>query len=115
MLTSLNYSKLPNSETIADRLPVKFRGSVGAFTFSSSGDKLLTADVRIFGSVARKNFDENIDIDFLVNFNSKTSLLDWCNLRLDLEDLLGTKVDVASEKTLKPRIRDRVLEEAINL
>jgi predicted nucleotidyltransferase len=72
-------------------------------------------DVRIFGSVARKNFDENSDIDFLVNFNSKTSLLDWCNLRLDLEDLLGTKVDVASEKTLKPRIRDRVLEEAINL
>ena len=37
-------------------------------------------DVRIFGSVARKNFDENSDIDFLVNFNSKTSLLDWCNL-----------------------------------
>jgi predicted nucleotidyltransferase len=51
----------------------------------------------------------------LVNFNSKTSLLDWCNLRLDLEDLLGTKVDVASEKTLKPRIKDRVLEEAIDL
>ena len=72
-------------------------------------------DVRIFGSVARKNFDENSDIDFLVNFNSKTSLLDWCNLRLDLEDLLGTKVDVASEKTLKPRIKDRVLEEAIDL
>lgn len=72
-------------------------------------------DVRVFGSVARKNFNEKSDIDFLVNFKPQTSLLDWCNLRLDLEDLLGTKVDVASEKTLKPRLKDRVLGEAIKL
>jgi predicted nucleotidyltransferase len=37
--------------------------------------------------VARKNFTKDSDIDFLVNFNPKTSLLDWCSLRLDLEDL----------------------------
>ena len=72
-------------------------------------------DVRVFGSVARKNFTENSDIDFLVNFNPRTSLLDWCSLRLDLEDLLGTRVDVASEKTLKPSLKEKVLAEAIEL
>lgn len=72
-------------------------------------------DIRIFGSVAKKNYHENSDIDFLVNFEEGTSLLDWCSLRLDLEDLLGAKVDVASEKTLKPRFKDRILGEAIRL
>ena len=72
-------------------------------------------NVRVFGSVARKNFTKDSDIDFLVNFNSKTSLLDWCSLRLDLEDLLGTRVDVASEKTLKPALKEKVSAEAIEL
>jgi len=72
-------------------------------------------DVRIFGSVARKNFTKDSDIDFLVNFNPKTSLLDWCSLRLDLEDLLAIRVDVASEKTLKPALKEKVLAEAIEL
>ena len=72
-------------------------------------------NVRVFGSVARKNFTKDSDIDFLVNFNPKTSLLDWCSLRLDLEDLLGTRVDVASEKTLKSALKEKVLAEAIDL
>jgi predicted nucleotidyltransferase len=71
-------------------------------------------NIRVFGSVARKNFTKDSDIDFLVNFNPKTSLLDWCSLRLDLEDLLGTRVDVASEKTLKSALKDKVLAEAID-
>jgi predicted nucleotidyltransferase len=72
-------------------------------------------NIRVFGSVARKNFTKDSDIDFLVNFNPKTSLLDWCSLRLDLEDLLGTRVDVASEKTLKSAVKEKVLAEAIDL
>jgi hypothetical protein len=72
-------------------------------------------NIRVFGSVARKNFTKDSDIDFLVNFNPKTSLLDWCSLRLDLEDLLGTRVDVASEKTLKSALKEKVLAEAIDL
>jgi predicted nucleotidyltransferase len=72
-------------------------------------------NIRVFGSVARKEFTKDSDIDFLVNFNPKTSLLDWCSLRLDLEDLLGTRVDVASEKTLKSALKEKVLAEAIDL
>jgi excisionase family DNA binding protein len=73
------------------------------------------SNVRIFGSVARGEADENSDIDFLVEFAPGTSLLQHGAMIADLEDLLGRKVDVAPEKNLKERIRERVLAEAIPL
>lgn len=72
-------------------------------------------NVRIFGSVARGEADETSDVDFLVEFEPGTSLLQHGAMIADLEELLGRKVDVAPEKTLKERIRDRVLREAIRL
>ncbi len=72
-------------------------------------------NVRIFGSVARGEADEQSDIDFLVNMEQGRSLLDLCGLLIDLEDLLGCKVDVVTEKGLRERIRERVLEEAVAL
>lgn len=69
-------------------------------------------NVRIFGSVARGDFDEKSDLDFLVEMEPGRSLLDHASLLLDLEKLLGCKVDVVSEKGIKARIRDRVLREA---
>ena len=69
-------------------------------------------NVRIFGSVARGDFDEKSDLDFLVEMESGRSLLDHASLMLDLEKLLGRKVDVVTEKGIKARIRDRVLREA---
>lgn len=67
---------------------------------------------RIFGSVARGEADEQSDVDFLVEFEPGTSLLTHSGLIVALEDLLGRKVDVAPEKTLKERIRKRILLEA---
>jgi predicted nucleotidyltransferase len=72
-------------------------------------------NVRIFGSVARGEADEKSDIDLLVNMESGRSLLDLCELLIDLEELLGRKVDVVAEKGLRDRIRNRVLNEAIAL
>jgi predicted nucleotidyltransferase len=69
-------------------------------------------DVRIFGSVARGDFDEKSDLDFLVEMEPGRSLLDHASLLVDLEKLLGCKVDVVSEKGIKARIRERVLREA---
>jgi len=69
-------------------------------------------NVRIFGSVARGDFDEKSDLDFLVEMKPGRSLLDHASLLLDLEKLLGCKVDVVSEKGIKTRIRERVLREA---
>ena len=69
-------------------------------------------NIRIFGSVARGEFDEKSDVDFLVEMEPGRSLLDHAALLNDLEVLLGCKVDVVSERGIKARIRDRVLREA---
>jgi predicted nucleotidyltransferase len=72
-------------------------------------------NMRIFGSVARGEADEKSDIDLLVNMESGRSLLDLCGLLIDLEELLGRKVDVVTEDGLRDRIRNRVLKEAVAL
>lgn len=73
-------------------------------------------NVRVFGSVARGEADEQSDIDFLVDY-SLDRITPWfpAGLVLDLQRLLGRKIDVATEAALKERIRDRVLQEAIPL
>lgn len=71
--------------------------------------------IRLIGSVARREETQESDIDFLVEIESGRSLLDHAALILDLEALLGRKVDIASDRGLRPRVRERVLKEAIPL
>ena len=73
-------------------------------------------NVRVFGSVARGEADEDSDIDFLIDCDY-TQVSPWFpgGLILDLEQLLERKVDVATKAALKERIRERVLQEAIVL
>jgi len=70
-------------------------------------------NVRVFGSVARGEADERSDMDFLVELEPGRTLFDLGGLQYDLEQLLGCRVDVVTEHGLKPRIRERVLREAI--
>jgi len=72
-------------------------------------------NVRVFGSVARGEADEQSDIDLIVEFEPGRSLLDHAGLWLELQELLGVKVDVVSSRGIKARIRERVLQEAIPL
>ncbi|ELS03499.1 putative nucleotidyltransferase [Xenococcus sp. PCC 7305] len=73
-------------------------------------------NVRVFGSVARNEASNESDIDFLVDY-SVEEISPWfpAGLMLDLEALLGRKVDVATEAALKERIRERILQEAISI
>jgi uncharacterized protein len=71
--------------------------------------------VRIFGSVARGEADAASDLDFLVEMEPGRSLLDLGGLLMELQDLLGCRVDVVTEKGLRERIRERVLKEAVAL
>jgi hypothetical protein len=73
------------------------------------------SNVRIFGSVARGETRPDSDVDFLVELEPSRSLLDRVALIQDLEDLLGTKVDVATERGLRQCLRDRILNEALIL
>ena len=71
--------------------------------------------IRVFGSVARGEADEQSDVDFLVEMEPGRSLFDMGGLLMDLRELLGRSVDVVSVRGLKPRIRERVLREAVGL
>ena len=77
--------------------------------------KYGASKVRVFGSVARGDADEKSDIDFLVELESGRSLFDLGGLLYDLQKLLGRHVDVITSAGLRPRIRERVLKEAVAL
>jgi predicted nucleotidyltransferase len=70
------------------------------------------SNVRVFGSVARGEAGENSDIDLLVELDQGRSLLDQAGLMVELEDLLGRKVDVVTEQGLYWLLRRRILKEA---
>ncbi len=67
----------------------------------------------VFGSVARGEADADSDVDFLVEFEKGRTLLDLSGLRLDLVDILGCDVDVATPKSLHPELRDQILGELV--
>lgn len=69
-------------------------------------------NIRLFGSVVRKEENEKSDIDFLVDFRPEVGLFEWSSFWVELEDLLKHKVDVATEKILKESIKNRILKEA---
>jgi predicted nucleotidyltransferase len=70
-------------------------------------------DVRVFGSAVRGEADRESDVDFLVELETGRSLLDLGGLQMELESLLGCRVDVVTARGLKARIRERVLREAM--
>jgi len=69
-------------------------------------------NMRLFGSLARGDATDQSDIDFLVDMEPGRSLLDLGGMVMDLRDLLGVNVDVVTEKSLRPSMRERVLREA---
>jgi predicted nucleotidyltransferase len=71
------------------------------------------AHAAIFGSYARGTQGENSDIDILVEFKGKKSLLDLVGLQLDLQEATGLSVDVVTYRALNHRIRERVLQEQV--
>ncbi len=73
------------------------------------------SNIRVFGSVARGEADSKSDIDLLVDLEPGRSLFDLGGLLMDLQELLGHKVDVVTERGLRERLRERVLKEAIPL
>ena len=71
--------------------------------------------LRVFGSVARGEANEDSDLDLLVAWEPGRSLLDHAGLVEDLQELLGVKVHVGTEKSLHWYVRDRILREAMPL
>jgi predicted nucleotidyltransferase len=62
-----------------------------------------------FGSIVRGEMTEGCDVDILVEFEGKKSLLDLAHLKNELEDTINRRVDVLTYKSLHPRLKDRIL------
>lgn len=71
--------------------------------------------VRVFGSMLRGDDREGSDVDLLVTLAPGTSALALGGLLLDAQELLGRRVDVVTEASLHPALRDRVLADAVSL
>ncbi len=71
--------------------------------------------IRIFGSMARGKTRPESNIDILVEMKEGRSLLDIIAIKQDIEDLLGRKVDIVTEASISPYVREEVLKEAVPL
>jgi len=69
----------------------------------------------LFGSVARSEQSPNSDVDLLVEFHRPTGLFAFFTLQDELEELLHSRVDLATIEGLKPEIRGRVMSESVNV
>lgn len=79
------------------------------------GDRYGIRNIRVFGSVARGETGPDSDLDLLVEYvpgHGGFAFVDFCD---EVEKLLGRTVDVVTEKSLHPVIRDEVLAEAVPL
>jgi uncharacterized protein len=72
-------------------------------------------NVRIFGSAARGEARSDSDIDIIVTMERGRSFLDLVSLSQELEDLLGTEVDVLTDGGVSPYIEGKIYSEAVSL
>ncbi|WP_312337033.1 nucleotidyltransferase family protein [Anaerospora hongkongensis] len=73
--------------------------------------KYHLSEIGVFGSYTRNEQHLRSDIDILVDFNQVISAFQFVELKYELSDILGTKVDLVAKKALKPRIGERILGE----
>ncbi len=69
----------------------------------------------LFGSVARGEATAESDVDLLVEFDRPVGLFELFALQDELELILGRRVDVGTVQSLKPRVREKVLEEMVHV
>lgn len=88
----------------------KYRGEIRRIA-----EKHGATNIRIFGSLVRGEENPESDIDLLVDVTENTSSWFPSGLILDLEKLLGRRVDVVTERALNEDLREIVLGEAVPL
>ena len=94
------------------------RSDVLRILHEKRGELSETYDVKslaLFGSVARDEARPDSDVDLLVEFNRPVGLFAFIGLQQFLEALLNCKVDLGTLRSLKPRLKDSVLQEAIHV
>jgi uncharacterized protein len=86
-----------------------------AIQVREAGERYGIRNIRVFGSFARGQARPESDLDLLVEYvpgRGGFAFVEFCE---KVEELLGRKVDVVTEKSLHPLIRDKVLRQAVPL
>ena len=76
-------------------------------------DRFKVEEIGIFGSYVRKEQKKKSDLDVLVSFSETIDLFMFGQLENYLSDILDVKVDLVMKDSLKPRLKDRILNEAV--
>lgn len=76
-------------------------------------DRFKVEEIGIFGSYVRKEQKKKSDLDVLVSFSETIDLFTFVELENYLSDILDVKVDLVMKDSLKPRLKDRILNEAV--
>ncbi len=110
---------------VVDALPVTTRPAVRRSALAalrrrrsallSAASESGVTNLRVFGSVARRDATEESDVDLLVDLEPGRTLVDLATFRADASALLGKRVDVATLDLLKEPIRKEALREAVPL
>ena len=78
-------------------------------------DRFGVKSLYLFGSVARNEARSDSDVDLLVEFSHPVGLFQFIELQQQLESFVNCKVDLGTKRSLKSRIKDQVLKEAIRV
>ena len=78
-------------------------------------NKYKVKSMGVFGSFVRGKQKKKSDIDILVDIKEDISLLDYIGIKLELERALKRKVDLVEYSTIKPLIRERILQEQVRI
>ncbi len=88
----------------------RLRGRIGEIR-----QRFAVKALAIFGSIARDDALDGSDVDVLVAFDRKASFDLFMDLKFYLEDLLGAKVDLVTDKALRPQVRRAIERELIHV
>lgn len=76
-------------------------------------ERFAVDTLEVFGSRVRTDAGQQSDVDVLVTFTETPDLLTFIEVEDELSERLGARVDLVMRRSLKPRLRDRVLSEAV--
>lgn len=78
-------------------------------------ERLHVLSLRLFGSFARDAANDDSDVDMIVEFDGKATFDRYMDTKFFLEDLLGRKVDLATEPGIRVELKERILREAVRV
>jgi hypothetical protein len=93
-----------NAQSISDRLQAH----------RATLEQMSVKSIALFGSTARGDDNSDSDIDILIEFSRPVGLFHFIEVKEFLEKVLGREVDLVTRAALKPQLRERILEEAVN-